>query len=232
MSPYKYKFRRVFYSYLKSVNTKIKSPKTVLDAACARGKFINRFNNDYYMGVDLDVNRISFLKDRYRDRHKFFVMDLVNDCLPCDFSYQGDCGEAEQVAGGFDLVISTHTFSHIAPENHFGVIDNLLNSLSKEGFIILQINSRNIETITYLKKKVYIERESCYRGEVSRFVESHFSKAFRKTRAGRYLNQILSFVDLGRQEIVILCTKNLDALSLPPKKAPKVRRDFPYYLEL
>ena len=215
MGPDKYKFRRSFKNYLKIVSSEIPSPKAVLDAACAYGKFIDLFKNDNYMGIDINADAILFLKDRYPGRHKFFVVDMVNEIYPKNFDYS-DVTPTERNGigngtGGFDLVISTHTLSHIAPEKHYIVLDKLIGSTKINGFMILHVNSKNIRTIAYLKEKMIILRESSYRGYVSDVMENNFSVAFHKSRIGGYINNILSFFDPGGRDSVFLCRGPLDS---------------------
>jgi len=204
MGPYKYTFRRKFKTYLKFVNRTIPSPKLVLDAACSYGKFIHLFENDYYMGIDINENAIIHLRENYPSRHKFFKINLISDVYPKNFKF---LEENSQTDGEFDLVISTHTLSHIHKKKQFHVIDKLLDSTKINGFIILHINSVNDESIRYLKEKVVVVNESKYRGAISDYMENHFSDTFHMSRIGKLINRMLSFFDLGSRDTILLCKR-------------------------
>lgn len=208
MGPYKSKFRRIFKQYLKLVNAEIASPMMVLDAACAKGKFVHLFDNDFYMGVDIDFESIRYLRARYPHRHKFFVIDLIEDSYPKNFDYSGRDVKVESSEGRFDLVITTHTLSHIPLENHVNVISKLIDSMKINGYLILHTNSKNIETISFLKERLMILQEKSYRGRISHFMEKNFTDNFHMSLLGRVLNKTLSFVDMGSSDIIFLCKRS------------------------
>ena len=165
---------------------------SVLDAACANAKFAYLFHDDYYTGVDIDDKAIVILNSNKNEMQRFFVVDLVADEIP-------NC----QSLGGYDVVLSTHTLSHIPVDYKQMVMQKLFNSMAIHGWMILQVNSTSFID-SYLDDRALIVKRLYYKGIVSRVMERFFSERFHKSFVGSAFNHVLSFVDFGKDECIML----------------------------
>ena len=201
MGPYKHKFLREFNKYLNFINSKYSLPfsqrKTVLDAACAYSKFTHLFEDDFFVGIDFNRDAIEFSRKKYPDQN-FLFLDLTKDKIPRPV----DLGRHEL---GYDIVITTHTLSHIDSKFHNQVINKLVDVTNEDGFMIFHINTIYSKTINHIDSKALILKKVYYRGWISDVMEKNFTNSFHGSLFGVLLNNLLSYIDFGDRDCVMLC---------------------------
>jgi SAM-dependent methyltransferase len=187
MLPYKYAFRR-YLGYLLDVAEDFES---VLDFACERGKFRDYFGSIKYVGMDVDSLSISIAQKRY-PKDSFMVADITKPCI--DFAFR------------FDLVVSTHTLGGIPEESARIAVSNLINATNREsGQLLIQCPRKlykSIENVFHDEFVVVLQKS--YRGIFSRLLEPAQQNGLLKTRIGGQLSRLLSFVDIGRADVIVL----------------------------
>lgn len=122
MGPYKFRFRREFALALEEIGPFSR----VLDIASANAKFKNMLPADvFYLGAD--ISEKAFFGLKADDKTRFRVGDLTS--LPFFLADEKP----------FDLVISTHTFSHLAQGLKPVALKNLISVTEGGGHLILQL---------------------------------------------------------------------------------------------
>ncbi len=200
-APYKFEFRRVFRSLIK----RAKPYGTVLDCACANGKFVNFFGDADYVGVDILPSRIDEAKDRYvdRDRASFYSGSL--------------CDSPWLLAGRkFDLVVSTHTLAHIDGDNKLVAVRNLINSVERGGCMVLQLACSDYSVVLpLLREEMDVLAEVRYKGVFSRLFEKARARGVVSVNGRlsylfwRSFAKIFSYFDVGKREetLFLLCRR-------------------------
>lgn len=198
MGPYKYRFRREYKSMLNIIKPFLPRKRFILDAAVSYGKFISLFGDDFYVGVDYDSEKIEFMRSRERPNQKFYALDLTKGDIPLLENQEG-------FKFGYNLVVTTHTLSHIDATHHNKVIDKLIAATDKDGFMIFHLNTKYVETLRHIKSNSDVIKEVKYRGALSHVMEKKFSREFHKSLIGQIVNNMLSYVDFGSADCILLC---------------------------
>lgn len=182
MGPYKYRFRRELTLALKKVD----SPSRVLDLASANAKFKHMLPADvFYLGAD--ISKEAFVGLKADEKTRFRVGDITSSPF-----FLAD-------EKPFDLVISTHTFSHIAQGLKPVALKNLISVTEGGGYLILQLTKVDEEglsaVLSELGDVLDLEKRVRYRGVLSNLVENLFPVGFHFWSVGRMINVVLSFID-------------------------------------
>lgn len=196
MGLYKYSFRRKFRSAIKLGNPYT----TVLDIAAANAKFRKYFSSDsLYLGADISPEAFAGLEE---DSNTKFV---VGDIASRPFFLAGR---------KFDLVVSTHTFAHLAPEDKVKALENLSTVLTENsGLLILQLTDSDRSLLQQTLTSLFVvARYSSYKGVMSRLLESRVGADTWRSGPGLALAWATSWVDIAPHSEYLL------SLRLRPKK--------------
>lgn len=101
-------------------------PVYILDAACGIGfntKMLSQeIPNSILFGVDLDKNSIELANKYNMDKNIVYKLD---DLFNCSFDFK------------FDYIFFLEILEHIKSENHYIIIDKLLNLLNDDGYLFI-----------------------------------------------------------------------------------------------
>lgn len=163
--------QQFYYYFFKDIK---KIPKNVwlLDIAAAKCKGYNIFNNFKYVAADISFSALQH-PYCFRPNIERVVTDILNP------------GFKKQV---FDAVISTHTLSHLKPEQRMRAINNLARLVKPGGILIFNVQLRNkgkapmkFKVIkNYLAQDFIIHRAVKYNGLLTRVYERTVVNFFQK----------------------------------------------------
>lgn len=189
MLPYKLTFRRFFVKMLRAAG----QYGSVIDIACADGKLRSFFEGYSYTGIDMSLEAIENAKKKY-PQDTFILMKLPSP-------------ETRNL-GSFDLVVSTHTFAHFADVDKQLLFHQLLSISKPNSRIILQLTSHDWFQIRgEVSEHCHVLECKTYRGAFSNLLEN-FNR-LNTTKFGFYLSNVLSFVDWGKKEVLLLLTPRM-----------------------
>lgn len=182
MGPYKYRFRREFAVALEEVGPFSR----VLDLASANAKFRNMLPaNIFYLGAD--ISEKAFFGLKADDSTRFRVGDVTS--LPFFLADEEP----------FDLVVSTHTFSHLAPSLKSVALRNLISLTEVGGHLILELTKSDQKDLSAdlssLGEDLELQKRVNYRGVFSNVIESLFPASFNSSSFGRKMDVLLSYCD-------------------------------------
>lgn len=202
MGPTKYKFRRVFRSMIEEAGRNVNSG-TVLDAACANGKFAVFFKPPswfYYVGVDYNNHLFYAEQQKSIKNRDFFCVDLINDPLP----------RSPKNCYGFDLLVSTHTLAHIPPESRPEVLSKFIAAVKLGGWLIVQIDKTDKISADILYSNLEIVRAVSYGGVLHFLIDRFVPRKLNESYIGQFCNWLLSYIDFGPEaykDTIILARK-------------------------
>lgn len=89
-------------------------------------------------------------------------------------------------------------------------VKNISNVVADGGYLIIQVNSPFLYLIESEIEKSFIQiKKIKYKGSISGFIETNLSSSIQSTKIGFVMNQILSYVDFGLKEEVMLLYKKI-----------------------
>jgi SAM-dependent methyltransferase len=136
--------------------------KLAADIASARFDNAEAFESDYYLGVDLDDDRLTFGRERYSDD-------------PTRIAIQADITNHIFQPGSIDAIACTHTLSHLEPNEHFPMVKRLVEYLSEGGCLFIQFSQNEFtdRIEPFLRNKFNSIEFTKYNNLLSKIFERH-----------------------------------------------------------
>jgi len=152
------------------------------DISSAHFDHAEYFNSKQYLGVDISRNRLHSGKAKFKNDPDFTAI-------------QADIRRPIFQTNSIGLIVSTHTLSHLDPDEHLSVIELFLQYLIPGGSLLLQLpdDSPKAEIEDRLRDSFGTVERTDYRNAISRaFAQWHRDKdgTYNPTMTGwkRYLN--------------------------------------------
>lgn len=161
-----------------------KSVAVAADISSAHFDHAEYFNSEQYLGVDIDRNRLQSGKAKFEHDSDYTAI-------------QADITRQIFQPNSIGMIVSTHTLSHLDPDEHLSVIEMFIQYLKPGGCLFLQVATESpansIET--QLRKSFNTVTRVDYCTAISRsFARRHRDKdgVYAPTMTGwrRYLNAV------------------------------------------